>query len=55
MQVSLINECLRLFDGYGYTDEYPTSRFYRDVGIQTIYAGRSDIMKEVIARSILGR
>lgn len=55
MQVSLINECLQLFGGYGYTDEYPISRFYRDARIQTIYAGTSEIMKEVIARGILGR
>ena len=55
MQVSLINECLQLFGGYGYTDEYPISRFYRDARIQTIYASTSEIMKEVIARGILGR
>jgi alkylation response protein AidB-like acyl-CoA dehydrogenase len=55
MQVSAINECLQLFGGYGYTDEYPISRFYRDARIQTIYAGTSEIMKEVIARGILGR
>jgi len=55
MQVSLISECLQLFGGYGYTDEYPISRFYRDARIQTIYAGTSEIMKEVIARGILGR
>jgi acyl-CoA dehydrogenase len=55
MQVRVVNECLQLFGGYGYTDEYPISRFYRDARIQTIYAGTSEIMKEVIARSVLGR
>ena len=30
MQLRVINECLQLFGGYGYTDEYPISRFYRD-------------------------
>lgn len=55
MQVKTINECLQLFGGYGYTDEYPISRFYRDARVQTIYAGTSEIMKEVIARSIVGR
>jgi alkylation response protein AidB-like acyl-CoA dehydrogenase len=55
MQVKMVNECLQLFGGYGYTDEYPISRFYRDARIQTIYAGTSEIMKEVIARGILGR
>jgi acyl-CoA dehydrogenase len=55
MQLRMVNECLQLFGGYGYTDEYPISRFYRDARIQTIYAGTSEIMKEVIARGILGR
>ena len=53
MQLKTIDQCLQLFGGYGYTDEYPISRFYRDARIQTIYAGTSEIMKEVIARSIL--
>jgi alkylation response protein AidB-like acyl-CoA dehydrogenase len=55
MQLTMVNECLQFFGGYGYTDEYPISRFYRDARIQTIYAGSSEIMKEVIARDILGR
>lgn len=55
MQLTMVNECLQLFGGYGYTNEYPISRFYRDARIQTIYAGSSEIMKEVIARGILGR
>jgi acyl-CoA dehydrogenase len=55
MQLRAVNECLQLFGGYGYTTEYPISRFYVDARIQTIYAGTSEIMKEVIARGILGR
>ncbi|WP_299075079.1 acyl-CoA dehydrogenase family protein [uncultured Paraglaciecola sp.] len=55
MQLTMVNECLQLFGGYGYTEEYPISRFYRDARIQTIYAGTSEIMKEVIARDIVGR
>jgi len=55
MQLTMVNECLQLFGGYGYTHEYPISRFYRDARVQTIYAGSSEIMKEVIARGILGR
>jgi alkylation response protein AidB-like acyl-CoA dehydrogenase len=55
MQLRMVNECLQLFGGYGYTDEYPISRFYRDARVQTIYGGSSEIMKEVIARSLLGR
>ncbi|CAH0990555.1 Acyl-CoA dehydrogenase [Sinobacterium norvegicum] len=55
MQLRMVNECLQLFGGYGYTDEYPISRFYRDARVQTIYGGSSEIMKEVIARNLLGR
>lgn len=55
MQLTMVNECLQLFGGYGYTEEYPISRFYRDARVQTIYAGSSEIMKEVIARGMLGR
>lgn len=55
MQLKMVNECLQLFGGYGYTEEYPISRFYRDARVQTIYAGSSEIMKEVIARGMLGR
>ncbi len=55
MQLRAVNECLQLFGGYGYTAEYPISRFYRDARIQTIYAGTSEIMKEVVARGMLGK
>ena len=55
MQLRAVNECLQLFGGYGYTDEYPISRFYIDARVQTIYAGSSEIMKEIIARGVVGR
>ncbi len=55
MQLRTVNECLQLFGGYGYTDEYPISRFYRDARVQTIYAGSSEIMKEIVARGVVGR
>ena len=50
-----ICEALQLFGGYGYTAEYPISRFYVDARIQTIYGGSSEIMRELVARSMLGR
>jgi len=55
LQCQAIDRCLQLFGGYGYTQEYPISRFYLDARVQTIYAGSSEIMKEVIARSLLGK
>ena len=55
MQCQTIDDCLQLFGGYGYTAEYPISRFYTDARIQRIYGGTSEIMRELVARSILGR
>jgi alkylation response protein AidB-like acyl-CoA dehydrogenase len=55
MQCRISDECLQLFGGYGYTVDYPISRFFVDARVQTIYAGTSEIMKEVIARSLLGK
>ncbi|EHA13659.1 acyl-CoA dehydrogenase family protein [Halomonas sp. HAL1] len=55
LQCQAVDRCLQLFGGYGYTHEYPISRFYLDARVQTIYAGSSEIMKEVIARSLLGK
>ncbi len=55
MQCSTIDDCLQLFGGYGYTIEYPISRYYADARIQRIYGGTSEIMRELVARSILGR
>ncbi|AQA18522.1 acyl-CoA dehydrogenase [Halioglobus japonicus] len=55
MQCSTIDQCLQLFGGYGYTAEYPISRYYTDARIQRIYGGTSEIMRELVARSILGR
>jgi alkylation response protein AidB-like acyl-CoA dehydrogenase len=46
------DECLQLHGGAGYMAEYPISRFYTDARISRIYAGTSEIMKEIIARSI---
>ena len=54
-QCKIADECLQLFGGYGYTREYKISRFYADARIQKIYGGTSEIMKEVIARTLFGR
>ena len=55
MQCKTVDQCLQLFGGYGYTAEYPISRYYTDARIQRIYGGTSEIMRELVARSILGR
>ena len=48
----LVDRCLQLFGGYGYMDEYPISRLYRDARVMRIYAGTNEIMKLLIARSL---
>jgi acyl-CoA dehydrogenase len=51
-QNKIIDRCLQLFGGYGYMDEYPISRMFRDARVQRIYAGTNEIMKLLIARSL---
>jgi acyl-CoA dehydrogenase len=46
------DRCLQLFGGYGYMDEYPISRLYRDARVLRIYAGTNEIMNVLIARSL---
>ena len=48
------DECLQLFGGYGYMLEYPISREYADARVQRIFGGTTEIMKEIIAKSVLG-
>ncbi len=51
-QVYLIDRCLQLHGGYGYMREYPIARAYLDSRVQTIYGGTTEIMKEIIGRSL---
>ncbi len=45
--------CLQCFGGYGYMDDYPISRFYRDARAGTIVGGTSEIMREIIAKMVI--
>jgi alkylation response protein AidB-like acyl-CoA dehydrogenase len=51
-QVYLTDRCLQLHGGYGYMREYPVARAYLDSRVQTIYGGTTEIMKEIIGRSL---
>ncbi|MFD6513613.1 acyl-CoA dehydrogenase family protein [Rhodococcus sp. NPDC060176] len=51
-QVKLIDRCLQLHGGYGYMKEYPVAKAYMDSRVQTIYGGTTEIMKEIIGRSL---
>ena len=52
LQRKLSAECLQLFGGYGFMDEYPISQDYADAAVQSIYAGTNEIMKEIVARTL---
>jgi acyl-CoA dehydrogenase len=52
LQNKVVDECLQLFGGYGYMNEYPIARMYRDARVQRIYGGTNEIMKVLIARSL---
>jgi acyl-CoA dehydrogenase len=51
-QCEVIDRCLQLFGGYGYTTEYPIAQMYADARAQKIYGGTNEIMKELIARAL---
>ena len=51
-QCRVMDECLQLFGGYGYMKEYPISKLYADSRVQRIYGGTSEVMKEIVARSL---
>nr|WP_269633752.1 acyl-CoA dehydrogenase family protein [Pelomonas sp. BJYL3] len=53
-QCRVMDECLQLFGGYGYMAEYPIARLYADARVQKIYGGTNEIMKDLIARRLLG-
>ncbi|HEV7625322.1 MAG TPA: acyl-CoA dehydrogenase family protein [Streptomyces sp.] len=53
LQKRVTDRCLQLHGGYGYMNEFPVARAFTDGRIQTIYGGTTEIMKEIIGRSIL--
>ena len=52
LQKRAIDQCLQFFGGYGYMDEYPISRLWRDGRVQSIYGGTTEIMKEIVGRGL---
>ena len=48
----VMDQCVQLHGGAGYMDEYPICRMYLNARVSRIYAGSSEIMREIIARSI---
>jgi alkylation response protein AidB-like acyl-CoA dehydrogenase len=52
LQNKVADRCLQLHGGYGYMDEYPVSKAWRDARVQSIYGGTNEIMREIIGRSM---
>ena len=48
----VMDECVQLHGGAGYMDEYPICRMYLNARVSRIYAGSSEVMREIIARSV---
>lgn len=49
---TVVDRCVQLHGGYGYMTEYPIAKAYQDVRVQTIFGGTTEIMKEIIGRSL---
>jgi alkylation response protein AidB-like acyl-CoA dehydrogenase len=52
LQKKVVDACVQLHGGYGYMLEYPVAQAYLDSRVQTIYGGTTEIMKEIIGRSL---
>jgi alkylation response protein AidB-like acyl-CoA dehydrogenase len=52
LQGRVVDKCLQLHGGYGYMQEYPIARAYADARVTRIYGGTTEIMKEIIGRSL---
>ena len=52
LQQRVVNRCFQLHGGYGYMREYRIARDYEDARISTIYGGTTEIMKEIVGRSL---
>ncbi|WP_433022791.1 acyl-CoA dehydrogenase family protein [Kribbella sp. CA-294648] len=52
LQKKVVDKCLQLYGGYGFMTEYPIAKAYLDTRIQTIYGGTTEIMKEIIGRTM---
>jgi alkylation response protein AidB-like acyl-CoA dehydrogenase len=52
LQKRVVDQCVQLHGGYGYMLEYPVARAFIDSRVQTIYGGTTEVMKEIIGRSL---
>jgi len=52
LQKRVVDRCVQLHGGYGYMLEYPVAKAFVDARVQTIYGGTTEVMKEIIGRSL---
>ncbi|WP_245852235.1 acyl-CoA dehydrogenase family protein [Blastococcus aggregatus] len=52
LQKRVVDRCLQLHGGYGYMMEYPVAKAFLNSRVQTIYGGTTEIMKEIVGRSL---
>jgi alkylation response protein AidB-like acyl-CoA dehydrogenase len=52
LQKKVVDSCVQLHGGYGYMLEYPVAKAFMDSRVQTIYGGTTEIMKEIVGRSL---
>ncbi len=52
LQKRVVDQCVQLHGGYGYMLEHPVARAFVDSRVQTIYGGTTEVMKEIIGRSL---
>ena len=52
LQSKIIDRCLQLHGGYGFMNEYPIARMYRDNRVERIYGGTNEIMKVLLSRGL---
>jgi len=52
LQFRVIDLCVQMHGGYGYMEEYEIARMWRDARVQRIYGGTTEIMKEIVGRSL---
>ncbi|MEW6757254.1 MAG: acyl-CoA dehydrogenase family protein [Acidobacteriota bacterium] len=55
LSVRMADACLQCYGGYGFMEEYPLARFFRDARAATLAGGTSEIMREIVARSLVER
>ena len=53
LQEKIATQCLQFYGGYGFMEEYPMARMYRDVRVGTIGGGSSEIMREIISKIVI--